>query len=109
MMIDTSLIRLNEAIKEGRTLKEGDNVILPIGLRAKIYGFIAANEVDNLFNSSIDMPPLGEGYILSNRAVFKFGEELYRFPIFTSVCKTSEEKYNLYRLYRQSGAPQRVQ
>lgn len=97
MMIDTSLISLNEAIANGLTLSKGLKVSLPIGGDATIYGFIAME--DDIFSLAIDMPPLGEAKILSNRVLFGFNDQLHRFPIFSSVCKANEERYKLYLLY----------
>jgi len=97
-MIETSLITLNEAIAEGQTLSTGLKVVLPIGSEAEIYGFIAIDN-NNLFGQAIDMPPMGECQVLSNRVFFYLNEQIYRFPIFRSVGKATEEKYKLYFLY----------
>lgn len=96
-MIETSLIRLDKAVLNGQTLSAGVNVILPEGKNAEIYGFIAIE--DDLLSLEIDMPPLGECQVLSNRAIFTLDKHLYRFPIFKSVSKASEQKYKLYLLY----------
>lgn len=97
MMIDTSLLTLDDAVEKGKTLSTDMRVILPSGEKADIYGFIA---IDNdLLSHAIDMPPLGKCHVLSNRVVFSLDEYLLRYPIFNSVSKVSEEKYNLYLLY----------
>ncbi len=97
MMIESSLINIVEAINNGRTISKGQQVILPIQGDATIYGFLA---IENLiFSRAIDMPPLGEATVLSNRVIFTFDKKLYRFPIFNSVCKATEEKYGLHFLY----------
>lgn len=96
-MNETSLISLEEAIEGGRTLSKGEKVSLPIGGDAEIYGFIAIE--NDVFSFAIDMPPLGEGKVLSNRVIFSLNNKLHRFPVFNSVCKAIEEKYELYLLY----------
>ena len=103
MIIETSLISLDKAVKEGQTLSKGLKVILPDGEAAEVYGFIAIN--DDVFSMAIDMPaiidmpPMGECQILSNRAFFYLENKIHRFPIFRSVAKANEEKYDLYLLY----------
>lgn len=98
MMIETSLINIIDAINNGRTLSKGQQVTLPVEGDATIYGFLA---IENFIFSSmaIDMPPLGEATVLSNRVIFAFDKKLHRFPIFNSVCKVTEEKYGLQFLY----------
>lgn len=96
-MIETSLIKLNDAVNDGQKLSAGLKVILPIGEEAEIYGFIAI-ENDNI-SRNIDMPPLGECQVFSNRVLFYMDKELYRFPIFTSVGKPLQSRYELYMLY----------
>lgn len=96
-MIETSLISLDDAIQEGIKLSAGSKVILPSGDEAEIYGFIAINE--NPLSDSIDMPPLGECKVFSNRVIFFMDKQLHRFPIFQSVSKVSEERYGIYLLY----------
>lgn len=96
-MIETSLIRLDEAIQSGLKLYEGKKVVLPSGEEADIYGFIAIE--DSMLIPCIDMPPLGECQVFSNRVMFFMNKELCRFPIFSKVCKVSEERYDLYMLY----------
>lgn len=98
-MIETSLIRLDEAIKNGQKLSAGSKVILPIGEEAKIFGFISTGR--NMFSTSIDTPPLGECQVFSNRVIFYLDKQLHSFPIFYSVCKASEERYEVYLLYNQ--------
>lgn len=103
MMIETSLITLDKAVKDGRTLSKDLKVILPGGEDAYVYGFIAIN--DDVLSMVIDMPAIidmplmGECQILSNRAFFYLENKIHRFPIFRSVAKANEEKYNLYLLY----------
>lgn len=97
MIIETSLIRLDEAVNEGQKLSAGTKVVLPTGDDAEIYGFIAIQ--DNMLSMNIDMPPLGECSVFSNRVIFYLDKQLHRFPIFQSVCKPTEEKYALYLLY----------
>lgn len=96
-MIETSLTNIMDVINNGRTISKGHQVSLPIEGDATIYGFIA---IENLiFSLAIDMPPLGEATVLSNRVIFAFDKKLHRFPIFNSVCKATEEKYGLHLLY----------
>lgn len=97
MMIETSLIRLDKAVEDGRTLSAGMNVILPIGYEAEVYGFIAIE--DNFLSYAIDMPALGECHILSNRAIFLLNNHPRPFPIFKSVCKATKPRYGIYLLY----------
>lgn len=97
MIIETSLISLDEAVNEGQKLSAGTKVVLPTGDDAEIYGFIAIQ--DNMLSTNIDMPPLGECRVFSNRVIFYLDKQLHRFPIFQSVCKPTEEKYALYLLY----------
>lgn len=97
MMIKTTLIRLDEAIQEGQTLFVGTKVILPIGDEAELYGFIATE--DNPLSSAIDMPPLGECLVFSNRVIFYIDKQLHRFPLFKSVSKTNDQRYRLHLLY----------
>lgn len=97
MKIETSLIKLDEAVKEGQRLSAGSKVLLSTGDEAEIYGFIAID--DNILGVHIDMPPLGGCQVFSNRVIFYFDKQLYRFPIFQSVCIPSEERYGLYLLY----------
>lgn len=97
MMIETSLINLMDAIKNGRTISKGQRVTLPIKGESTIYGFIAVE--NDILGLSIDMPPLGEATVLSNRVIFTFDKQLHRFPIFNSVCRASDEKYGLHLLY----------
>ncbi|MDE6648393.1 MAG: hypothetical protein K2K45_00500 [Muribaculaceae bacterium] len=96
-MIETSLIRLEDAVQNGQTLSAGSKVILPIGEEAEIYGFIST--VYNMFGTGIDMPPLGECQVFSNRVIFYLDKQLHSFPILTSVCKASEKRYGVYLLY----------
>ncbi len=98
-MIESSLIRLDEAINNGQKLSAGSKVRLPIGEEAEIYGFIST--VYSMFSTEIDMPPLGECQVYSNRVIFYLDKQLHTFPIFNSVCKASEEKYEVYLLYNQ--------
>ena len=97
MKIETSLISLSDAVNEGVKLSSNSKVLLPTGVEANIYGFIAM--YDDMLSSIIDMPPLGECKVLSNRAIFYLDKQLYRFPIFHSVSKVTEQKYNVYLLY----------
>lgn len=97
MEIETSLIRLDEAVQGGKTLLAGSKVILPTCGEAEIYGFIAIT--GEIFGDIIDMSPLGECRVFSNRVIYGFGERIYTFPIFRSVCKAIEEKYGLFLLY----------
>lgn len=96
-MIETSLVNLREAIDYNITLHKGMKVILPIGDTAIIYGFITID--CGVLGGYIDMPPLGEATVLSNRVVFKTNNELHRFPIFNSVTSSSKDKYELRYLY----------
>lgn len=96
-MIDTSLIRLDEAIEIGQKLSSESKVLLPIGEEADIYGFIATD--NSLTNPSIDMPPLGECHVLSNRIISTFDKQQYLFPIFRSVGKAIAERYPIYLLH----------
>ena len=96
-MIETSLIKLDEAVEVGQILTAGSKVLLPIGVDAEIYGFIA---IDNSFsNPSIDMPPLGECHVLANRIMSTFDKQQHLFPIFRSVSNAIKERYPLYLLY----------
>lgn len=97
MELETSLIDLQTAIRDGYILSKGMSVRLPINVEASIYGFLAID--DDVFSYEIDMPPLGCANVLANRVVFAMGEKLYRFPIFSNLSKTSKEPYNLYLLY----------
>lgn len=97
MMIETSLIKLNEAVSTGQILSAGTKVILSTGDEAEIYGFIAIDE--DMLSTHIDTPPLGECQVFSNRVIFYLEKQLHRFPIFKSVCKVSEECYGVYLLY----------
>lgn len=98
MKIETSLIRLDEAvIQDGQTLSAETKVVLPTGYEAEIYGFIAIE--DDLLSFEIDMPPLGECQVLSNRVIFCLDNTRRSYPIFRSVCKAHEQKYGLYLLY----------
>lgn len=100
MMIETSLIRLDEALQSGLKLYEGKKVVLPSGDDADIYGFIVIeDEMLSLLIDIIDMPPLGECQVFSNRVMFLMDNKLHRFPIFSTVCKVSENRYDLYMLY----------
>lgn len=96
-MIETSLIRLDDAVQNGQTLSAGYKVILPIGEEAEIYGFIAIQ--NNILSSDIDMPPLGECLVFSNRVIFYLDKQLHRFPIFNDVRRPTQERYELYLLY----------
>ena len=99
-MIETSLISLKEALAEGQTLKKGMQVVLPTYMEATIYGFIAIEEdEEDLFDLSIDMPPLGEAKVLSNRVITSINDKMYRFPIFSEARKATEIKYPLRFLY----------
>lgn len=98
-MIETSLIRLDEAINNGQKLSAGSKVRLPIGEEAEIYGFITT--VCSMFSTDIDIPPLGECQVFSNRVIFYLNKQLHSFPIFYNVCKVSEEKYEVHFLYNQ--------
>lgn len=96
-MIETSLIKLNEAVNAGKKLSAGNKVLLPTGDEAEIYGFIAID--DDILSLYIDTPPLGECQVFSNRVIFYLEKQLHRFPVFKSVCKASEERYGVYLLY----------
>ncbi len=96
-MIESSLIRLDEAINNGQKLSAGEKVILPIAEEAEIYGFIVTT--NNILSLEIDMPPLGECNVFSNRVIFYLGKQLHRFPIFTAISRPSQEKYPVYLLY----------
>lgn len=97
MTIKTSLISLKDAVQQGQTLFDSLKVILPTGDEAEIYGFIASE--DNPLSNAVSMAPLGESLVLSNRVIFTFDKVLYNFPIFTSVCRTNKDKYNLHLLF----------
>lgn len=97
MEIETSLINVNEALAQGQTLSKGMQVSLPMGLEATIYGFVPV-EV-SLFDFRIDMPPLGEAKVVSNRVVAAFNGGLRHFPVFNDVSKPVEERYPLSLLY----------
>ncbi len=97
MEIETSLINVNEALAQGQTLSKGMQVSLPMGLEATIYGFVPV-EV-SLFDFRIDMPPLGEAKVVSNRVVAAFNGGLRAFPVFNNVSKPVEESYPLSMLY----------
>lgn len=97
MEIETSLVNVNEALAQGQTLSRGMQVSLPLGLEAKIYGFIAVEET--LFSPTVNMPPLGEVKIISNRAVAYYNGCLCRYPIFRSVHKCDDEWHPLFHLY----------
>lgn len=97
MEIETSLINVNEALAQGQTLSRGMHVSLPMGLEATIYGFVPV-EV-SLFDFRIDMPPLGEAKVVSNRVVASFNGVLRAFPVFNNVSKPVEDSYPLSRLY----------
>ena len=97
MKIETSIIKLDEAVNEGLKLSAGTKVLLPTGDEADIYGFIAID--DDILSIHVDTPPLGECQVFSNRVIFFLEKQLYRFPIFKSVCKTSEDRYGVYLLY----------
>ena len=96
-MVETSLISLDDAIQDGIKLSAGSKIILPSGDKAEIYGFIAINE--NPLSVNIDMPPLGECKVFSNRVIFFMDKQLHRFPIFQNVSQASEERYGIYLLY----------
>ena len=99
-MIETSLISLKDALAEGQTLKKGMQVVLPFQMEATIYGFISIEEdEEDLFDLAIDMPPLGEAKVLSNRVITSINDKMYRFPIFSEVSKATEMKYPLRFLY----------
>lgn len=99
-MIETSLISLKEALEGGQTLKKGMQVELPTHMEATIYGFIVIEEdEEDLFDLAIDMPPLGEAKVLSNRVITSINDKMYRFPIFSEVSKATEMKYPLRFLY----------
>ena len=97
MEIETSLINVNEVLAQGQTLSRGMHVSLPMGLEATIYGFVPV-EV-SLFDFRIDMPPLGEAKVVSNRVVAAFNGGLRHFPVFNDVSKPVEERYPLSLLY----------
>ena len=97
MMIETSLLSLDKAVDEGKKISADMKVILPNSESAEIYGFVAIE--DNIFGERIDMPPLGECNVFSNRIIFNVGEHQSRRPIFLSVYKATEERYDLYMLY----------
>lgn len=96
-MVATSLIRLDEAIQSGIKLYEGLKVVLPSCEEAEIYGFLTTE--DFILSDNIDMPPLGECQVFSNRVIFYMNNKLHRFPIFSTVCKVSEDRYDLFALY----------
>lgn len=96
-MVETSLISLDDAIQEGKKLSAGSKVVLTSGDEAEIYGFIAIDE--NPFSIDIDMPPLGECKVFSNRVIFLMDKQVHSFPIFQSVSQISEERYEIYLLY----------
>lgn len=94
MMIETSTINLFEAVANGKELTKGMEVKLPLfDYKAYIYGFVPTQ--GRALDVEIDTPVLGQAKVLSNRIVY----ESRAFPIFTSVQKALEEKYNLYQLY----------
>ncbi len=102
MMIETSTMNLFEAVANGKELTKGMEVKLPtVEYTAHIYGFVAVPEqeldVDKL--PLRDMPALGQANVLSNRVVSIICNQFCRFPIFTSVQKACEDRYNLYLLY----------
>lgn len=96
-MVETSLINLDDAIQDGLKLSAGSKVILPSGDEAEIYGFISTE--NDMLSSIIDMPPMGECQVFSNRVIFYMKKELHRFPIFSTVCKASQTRYDLHLLY----------
>ncbi|MDE6006203.1 MAG: hypothetical protein K2G67_01435 [Muribaculaceae bacterium] len=92
-----NLICIDDLIKSGKTLSSGSKVKLPSGDDAEIYGFIATE--DNSLSKFIDMPPLGESSVLSNRVIYYLDNQLFRFPIFKNVCKARDVNYELQFLY----------
>lgn len=64
---------------------------------ARIYGFIAYHA--NIFSENVSCPPLGKAYVVGNRIVFSMENKLYRFPIFSSIEKNTQERYPVYLLY----------
>lgn len=96
-MIDTSLISLCDAIKEGRTIYKGYKVSLPVDGEASIYGFVVYH--DNIFSEQVSCPPLGRANVVGNRIIFAMDDKIYRFPIFTSIEKRTKECYPVYLLY----------
>lgn len=105
-MIEKTLVSLKDMLASGRKLFNGMKVVLPIGYVAEIYGFITIEDyvfgcidIDNSGNISIDMPPLGEAKVLSNRVIFTINEKIRQVPIFNNVSKATEKRYNLQFLY----------
>ncbi|MBD5422725.1 MAG: hypothetical protein HDR49_06835 [Bacteroides sp.] len=105
-MVEKSLVSIKDVLTPGRLLSKGLIVVLPTGYEAEIYGFIAIEDnvaeiidIDKSGNTSIDMPPLGEAIVLSNRVIFSMNEKVLKYPIFNIACKATENRYNLKYLY----------
>lgn len=81
---------------QGSKISKFTSVKLPAG-EAQIYGFIAYH--DNIFSDNVSCPPLGKAYVVGNRIVFNMENKLYRFPIFSSIEKNTQESYPVYLLY----------
>lgn len=96
-MIDTSLITITEALRNGRTISKGAVVTLPIVGKAFIYGFVAT--LHNIYGSIMDMPPLGKTTVLSNRVLSYFHQEVHNFPVFNSIRKSDSERLELRNLH----------
>lgn len=96
MKIETSLITVEEALSQGCTLRKGMNVTLPIRESAEIYGFIATD--NDPYSNIIDMPPLGEAVVLSNRVLYASSKGTSIFQLFSEVGRATEEKYDIHAL-----------
>ena len=90
---------LYDALNSGKKLKKNMLVKLPIAKESTVYGFVPYNETYFLNPDTIGCPPLGEATIIGNRLIYFTDKQIFRFPIFNSVSKLKDEKYNVYHLH----------
>lgn len=88
---------ISNILSQGKKIKNFIPIRLPIVGSALIYGFVAINE--SSFSNIVNCPPLGSAHVIANRIIFSLDGNLYRFPIFSSISKPTDDKYPVYLLH----------
>lgn len=95
---------LLELLHQVGNVSQYTKIELPLVGKATIYGFVVYNdntfpELANQTITQVSSPPLGKANVVGNRIIFAMDNKIYRFPIFSSVEKSTKECYPVYLLY----------
>ncbi len=76
------MISLYDALIQGKQLKKGMPVKLPLVGAAETFGFVPIT--NSLDTDIVDGPNEGAAYVIGNRVISSLDNKLYRFPIWAS-------------------------